>query len=206
MKNHFDEVARQWDQNKVHLERTRAIADAVLQEGLLIPGSRGLEFGAGTALLSIVLNEHFREIVLVDSSAEMLKVTAEKLSREELHHLHPRLMDIEKGDPEAGSYDVVFSQMALHHIRDIGALLPVLHQMLNPGGRLIIADLYPEDGSFHDHQDYVHQGIDPEVLSQGLQNHGFSGVAYRECYRIRRENESGIKEFPVFLLWAQKQA
>lgn len=199
--NHFDSVAREWDMNKMHSERTNAIASLILSAGLIPPGSTGLEFGAGTGLLSFALKDSFREIVLMDSSAEMVRVTAEKISIAGITHLHPMVFDLEKNDYTMKTFDVVFSQMALHHVRDISGILSKFYRLLNPGGILIIADLYSEDGSFHGPEVDVHHGFDPETLAEILDHLGFHNNVYQSCYTMTKAMEDGSKRsFPVFLM------
>jgi hypothetical protein len=72
---------------------------------------------------------------------------------------------------------------------------------LNPDGYLAIADLYPEDGSFHGPDVDVHFGFDPEDLTKILKLIGFKNIGYKSVFDVKRE--SGIK-YPVFLLVAQK--
>ena len=95
--------------------------------------------------------------------------------------------------------------MVLHHIRDIGAILKKFFHLLTPGGILAIADLYSEDGSFHDGDTNVHPGFKPEKLTSILHQQGFNDTAVSPCFIIRKENSvKEIKEYPVFLLTAKK--
>ena len=57
---------------------------------------------------------------------------------------------------------------------------------LNPGEYLAIADLYPEDGSFHGEGFTGHKGFDVEKLSSNLMNHGFTEIRFKQCFIIRR--------------------
>lgn len=75
--------------------------------------------------------------------------------------------------------------------------------MLNPGGILAIADLYEENGSFHDFNLDVHRGFDPEQLKEQFLKQGFVETSISHCFVIRKEVTSGeIKEYPVFLITA----
>ncbi len=75
--------------------------------------------------------------------------------------------------------------------------------MLNPGGYLAIADLYPEDGSFHDPGVEVHYGFDPESLTAQLQVAGFKKTSKNQCFVIRKVTSEGqTREYPVFLITA----
>jgi predicted TPR repeat methyltransferase len=76
--NEWDARAKEWDAEKVHMDRSLAVAqeleNIIPAEGL----QRALEYGAGTGILSFLLKDRFQEIVLMDSSREMIKVCEEK--------------------------------------------------------------------------------------------------------------------------------
>ena len=196
----FDSRAREWDKDKMHTERSMAIA-AELENMIPIDHSmKALEYGAGTGILSFLLKDHFSEITLMDNSEEMIKVCVEKTEYHKTNHLFPLWFDLEHKNSE-GRFDVIYNQMVLHHVNDFEGIISTFYAMLNPNGYLAIADLYPEDGSFHGMDVKVHLGFDPDQLSELLKQTGFKKIEYKTCFEIKRE--SGFK-YPVFLLVAQK--
>lgn len=52
---HFNTVAKEWDKDKMHQERSMAIATALQQMIPLQKNWKALEYGAGTGLLSFIL-------------------------------------------------------------------------------------------------------------------------------------------------------
>jgi tRNA (cmo5U34)-methyltransferase len=201
----FDKKAGDWDKNKMHHDRSLAIASELLHKIELRPESRGLEFGAGTGLLSFVLRDKFSEITLMDNSAEMLRVASEKINHEGITNMHTRLFDLEKDSPNGDPFDLVMNQMVLHHISDIPDMIGKFYALTKPGGSLAIADLYTEDGSFHGGITNVHFGFDPEVLARTCIEAGFSHVEHAPCFIIKREGMHGkLEEYPLFLLIAKK--
>jgi ubiquinone/menaquinone biosynthesis C-methylase UbiE len=97
----FDEKAKQWDENPMHLERTRAVAAAILENIPLNGSMKAMEFGAGTGLLGFFLKDHFAEITLIDTSAEMLKMAELKLAKGDHSKIRTLFLDLEKEeDPE----------------------------------------------------------------------------------------------------------
>ena len=201
----FDQKAGDWDKNRMNLERTEAVAAQLKKLIPNRPGLSALEFGAGTGLLSFHLKDRFSEITLMDSSKEMLNVAEKKMDESERSKFRTMFLDLENEEYRGGYFDVIYSQMVLHHIKDTRAILMKFHQMLNPGGILVIADLYSEDGSFHDLNMEVHPGFDPEKLKSMLSQNGFQDCQASECFVIRKETSAGkVKEYPVFLLSAFK--
>ncbi|MCX6236137.1 MAG: class I SAM-dependent methyltransferase [Bacteroidia bacterium] len=196
----FDSRAREWDKDKMHMERSVAIA-AELEKMIPINHSmKALEYGAGTGILSFLLKDRFSEITLMDSSQEMIKVCVEKIEYHQTNHIVPLWLDLEQGKYD-GKFDIIYNQMVLHHVNDFEAIINTFYSLLNRGGYLAIADLYPEDGSFHGIDVKVHLGFDPETLAVILKHTGFKNVEYKTCFEMERE--SG-KRFPIFLIIAQK--
>jgi hypothetical protein len=90
--------------------------------------------------------------------------------------------------------------MVLHHIDDTAALFARVHTLLKPNGRIAFADLYKEDGSFHENPEGVHHtGFDPAALTTLLEQTGFHTVRFETAFTFQK-----AKPYPVFLLTAQK--
>ncbi len=196
----FDARAREWDKDKMHMDRSVAIAVELEKMVPLNPSMKALEYGAGTGILSFLLKDRFSEITLMDNSQEMIKVCVEKTEFYNASHIFPLWFDLEHKEFD-GKFDIIYNQMVLHHVNDYEGIIYTFYSMLNPGGYLAIADLYPEDGSFHGPDVKVHLGFDPENLIEILKFIGFKNIEYKTCFEVSRE--SGIK-YPVFLLVAQK--
>jgi ubiquinone/menaquinone biosynthesis C-methylase UbiE len=203
MTNHFDKVAATWDNNPIHIKRAEAIAEKLKQ---IIPEKSNLsalEFGAGTGLLSVEMRDFFANITLMDSSLEMISVTIEKLADADIHHLKPIFFDLEKNNYNEKTFDVIFTQMVLHHVVDIEKIISKFYRLLKKTGMLFIADLYQEDGTFHDQEFTGHLGFNPEILSQQLIKQGFTNISFEQCFEIHKPNNP--KKYPVFLMKAEKQ-
>jgi tRNA (cmo5U34)-methyltransferase len=196
----FDARAREWDKDKMHMDRSLAIAAGLEEMIPLEPSMKALEYGAGTGILSFLLKDRFAEITMMDNSTEMIKVCVEKTEYHKTNHILPICFDLEHKDYD-GHFDVIYNQMVLHHVVDYESIIGTFYSMLNPGGYLAIADLYPEDGSFHGPDVQVHLGFDPEKLAEILKQIGFKNINYKTCFEVKRE--SGLK-YPVFLLVANK--
>ncbi|HEX3008483.1 MAG TPA: class I SAM-dependent methyltransferase [Bacteroidales bacterium] len=202
MMSHFDNVAREWDKNTTHIERSQAIAKALLEAVPLNKKMNALEYGAGTGLLSFLLHEHLSQITMMDSSGEMVNVMREKVAHAGLSALKPLAFDLEKDDYPGQKFDLVFNQMVMHHVNDVSAVLTKFYSLLNPGGYLAMADLYKEDGSFHGPEVKVHWGFEPADLAKELETIGFVNIAHKTCFVLTRENG---RSYPIFLITAQKR-
>ena len=200
----FDLKANDWDKNLVNIERAREIANQLLEIIPFKPGMKVMEFGAGTALLSFMLEDLFTSVTLIDNSEEMIRICNEKIVQTKSTHIKALKIDLETEYFE-DKFDLIYTQMAFHHVSDIGRIVHTLHHLLKDGGMLAIADLYPEDGSFHGEGFHGHTGFDPENLARRLEKAGFDEIEYQPCFVIKKAEEEGkTREYPVFLLKARK--
>ncbi len=226
MTTDFDASAATWDDDPAKVERAQRTAAAILERVPLPPGATAFEFGCGTGLLGFALQPHVARIVLADSSPGMLAVVERKIAATGATNVEPRRLD-PGADPLAGGaqalaggaqdlaggaqdltggaqprphecFDLVVSLMALHHVPDTAGLLRRLLDLLAPGGRVALADLDAEDGSFHGPGVDVHHGFDRAALGAQLVEAGFRDVAFTTVFEVER----GGRRYPVFLVVA----
>ncbi len=199
--NHFDNVARQWDENPERLERSKAIAGEIITRLSGEGTKRALEYGAGTGALSFMMQDYFSEIVMMDSSVEMVKVMEEKVLEAGLTHLKPVFGNLEEVDYRDGNFDVVYSLMVMHHVKEIDLVLERFSEIVTKGGSLLVVDLFEEDGSFHNEEFTGHLGFNPKKLKQKLVAAGFKSANYHHCFTMHKPNMKGeIKTFPLFMM------
>ena len=93
------------------------------------PGARILDLGCGDGDLTVKLVERGCRVVAVDASAEQVAAARER-------GLDARVCDGQKLDFE-GEFDGVFSNAALHWMRDPDAVIAGVWRALKPGGRFV---------------------------------------------------------------------
>jgi len=205
MGTEFDIKAQEWDNNPMHWDRSAAVADRIKELIPLKKEMTAMEFGAGTGITSFLLKDYLKEITMMDSSSGMVRVMNEKIKKTDAKNLRALNLDLEHSDYTEAKFDFIFTQMALHHINDIRNILRKFHDLLNPGGYIAIADLYPEDGSFHGDGFTGHKGFDIEVLSSQVKEQGFAGIKHRKCFVMTKKiSDTEIKHFEIFLLVARR--
>lgn len=137
----------------------------------------------------------------MDNSSEMVKIMNEKIVATKVTNLKALNFDLEHNDYNTGKFDLIFTQMVLHHVADTDAIISKFSKLLNKGGYLAIADLYEEDGSFHGEGFNGHNGFRINDLSGILTSNDFKGVSHKTCFVIERKlSDSVTKPFDVFLL------
>ena len=199
----FDDEAATWDDDPGHEKRQVAVARAVKAAVRLSPEMSAVDVGGGTGRLSILLADQVGSVVVTDPSAGMVRVARERIEAAGLGaRVRAVQMDLTT-DRLDGTYDVVWSSMALHHVHDLDGLLRSLAGLLVDGGRLCIADLDEDpDGAFHaDKVDFDgHHGFDRHRLAEQLARAGFADVNFVDATTIVKND----REFGLFLCTATK--
>jgi ubiquinone/menaquinone biosynthesis C-methylase UbiE len=199
----FDERARDWDTPE-RISRAARVAAAIEEAVELGPTDRLVDVGAGTGLLGLALVDDVGEVVLLDPSAGMIEVATEKLAASGVRSVRAVRHDLLVDPPPADRFDVAVSLLVLHHLEDTAAALAAIRELLVPGGRIALADLDTEDGSFHsaDAEGIHHLGFDRAVVEHLAESVGFLDVATRTATVIDEGAEDG--GFPVFLLTGRR--
>jgi tRNA (cmo5U34)-methyltransferase len=203
--NEFDIKAAEWDLNPMHFDRSLAIAKEIIENIPLNNEMTVMEYGAGTGITSFLLKDYVKDITLMDNSTEMVRIMNEKIKSKNAINLKALNFNLETDDFTIGTFDLIFTQMVLHHVEDIDGIIRKFHKLLNHNAHLVIADLYEEDGSFHGDGFTGHKGFSIDSLSAVLRANKFSDISNRTCFVIDRKiSETESKQFEVFMLIAKK--
>lgn len=202
--NRFDRKAAEWDKEEKRRKLAHAVSEAIgtldLEKVAL-----ALDVGCGTGLVSIPLASRIKRLIALDSSAGMIEVLKEKINELGISNVEPLQASITTAELPA-DFDLIFTSMTLHHIDDTAAVLRRFAELLKPGGRVAIADLDAEDGSFHDPgSEEKHHGFNREKLEQGLQQYGFADITFTTVHTMTKTmKDGGEKDFTIFLATAEK--
>ena len=197
----FDERARDWDTPE-RQHRAEEVARAIRASVPLTPTTRAIDVGAGTGLLGLALAGDVGELVLAEPSNGMLEVVREKLAAGGPRNVEAVRLDLTSDRFAAEPFDLAVSLLVLHHLEDTGAALAAILRLLRPGGRLALADLDAEDGSFHDPEaeGIHHLGFKRDALAELARAAGFADVEFRTATEIAHDD----RRYPVFLLLARR--
>ncbi len=206
-REHFDSKAQEWDEHP----RKRQIALVFvteLQKNLpLHPAMDLLEFGCGTGLVSMELHRQVASITLLDTSSGMINVLQQKIVQQNIANMHPRQGDLSAIGQGEERFDLIYSNMALHHVTNTEQSLAEMALLLKPGGVLCLGDLETEDGSFHQSEIQVHQGFDCQQLATTLVR---LGLDIEHCYSShtmqKTDTEGQTQDYPLFFLQARRSA
>ena len=201
---HFDGKAATWDDDPDKVRQSSEVASAIAATIPPAPGgTRLLEYGAGTGLVSTALLDELvaPRVTLADNSAGMRQVLADKVASGVLPS-PTRVwdLDLESHPVPTERFDLVVTSMVLHHVHDLDTVLAGFAQLLESRGHLCIADLDREDGSFHDHDFDGHHGFSREGLAVDLESAGFVDVRVGDGGTVRKDG----RDFSVFLAVARR--
>lgn len=195
----FEDKARDWDTRPVPLQISEGVGAALLARVPLRPDLRVIDFGAGTGLVCAKVAPHVATVFAVDISQAMLAQLAAKPQL--AGKVEIRCQDL-LVQPLGETVDLVVSAMAMHHVQDTARLLDAFAAHLVPGGRIALADLDREDGSFHaaGTEGVYHHGFDRDQLAAQLARAGFVDVEFATATRVIRDGRG----YDVFLVTATR--
>jgi len=150
----FARLAHQWDEIRCRYFGSQFALEALAS--LLPPGWRALDVGTGTGYLLPTLARNFREVVAVDPSGAMLKLSQEISIREGLRNIRFRYGRLESLPLAPESVDLALAILVLHHSERLADALSELHRVLIRKGTVLIVDIMP-----HEMEDFQREMGDP---------------------------------------------
>jgi len=199
----FNKMAADYDKKTRRRQLAESISTAIARLPLK-KSMDGMEFGCGTGLVGLLHAPELGTLTALDTSQGMLDVLQQKIDEHHLANVRCLNADIFQ-DSYQHRYDLIICSMTLHHLQDATELLQRFTELLNPGGYLAIADLYPEDGSFHDAsaEGIFHTGFQTDDLHSTLAEFAMQSIQSTHIHTIKKEKTGN--EYPVFLLTACKR-
>jgi ubiquinone/menaquinone biosynthesis C-methylase UbiE len=144
-------------------------------------------------------------ITLADSSDGMLAVLERKIASSGVKNMNAIKLDLANDSFPNERYHLICTLMTLHHVDDTDKMLKDFYKMLAKPGYLCVADLDSEDGTFHGADFSGHKGFDRSDLRKKVLDVGFQTIHFSTVFRMTKEIEGTKKEFPLFLMIAEKR-
>ena len=182
---YFDALAGKFGRHYIPGRSWKALGETLLK---LLPPMVIADLGAGEGTLSQLLAQGARQVIAVDNSEKMVAYGAELAEKHGFTNLEFRLGDLEEPPIEAGTVDLAILSQALHHATVPLRALRAAHQILKPGGRVVVLDLL-KHGFDKARQLYadVWLGFSEAELHEMLETAGFQSI---QTSVVHRETKS----------------
>jgi ubiquinone/menaquinone biosynthesis C-methylase UbiE/DNA-binding transcriptional ArsR family regulator len=172
----FASAAGEWDRLRSDLFGDTFYLWGVL--GLIDPALVVGDLGCGTGQLTELVAPYVRQVVAVDSSADMLDAARQRVGA--AANVDLRQGELESLPIAAGELDAAMLSLVLHYSPSPGRALEDVGRVLRPGGRVLVVDMLP-----HERQEYQQQmghvwlGFSDKQIGKFLTDAGFSNVRTR---------------------------
>jgi ubiquinone/menaquinone biosynthesis C-methylase UbiE/DNA-binding transcriptional ArsR family regulator len=180
----FNQVAGRFDRRYGPGRSWQAFGHLLLR---IVPALVIADLGSGEGLLSELLAPRAKKVIAIDNSDKIVAFGAAKARKNGIKNLEFRLGDLEHPPLEPASVDLVILSQALHHARHPDQAMVSAHQVLRPGGQVLILDLLTH--SFEQARElYGDQwlGFAEGDLHRWLEAAGFHGI---EINVVAREEQ-----------------
>ena len=206
----FDHLAGEWNKIAGEFEtgqgRQRAAAQVLSSPRTIV------DVGCGTGYMAGALDGLVERLILVDSSAAMLREAERRFApRASGSSVETRVGEVEALPLDDGEVDGAVAGMVLHHLVGLDPALSEVLRVLRPGGSLVVLELFPhrEEWMRAELGDR-YLGLEPGDVLRALARAGFEGSTLEtlsDRYRPRRLSDPdgpSAAELPLYLVRASK--
>lgn len=202
MSDRFDKLAIKWDSKPQRVAGAMTFVEKVLESlPKDIKSFNILDYGCGSGLVSFCFANKVNKIDGLDNSSGMIEVYYNKANKIGLDNISGKLHDINKEDLQNNQYDLVVTNMTMHHINDTKMFIQKLASSLKKDSKLFIADLVSEDGKFHsDNEGVEHFGFSMDNIKQIFVDVGLKDISIEVLHTINKPHN----DYDVFIVQGTK--
>jgi len=144
--DYFNEIAESW--NVVRSEYFDERLKYKVLSKVNIKDKVVADLGCGTGFLSLALALDASIVFSIDQSVNMLVETRKLMESKKFDNVYPIKSSIDNLVLFDESVDVVFINMALHHIKDAKKAIDEMYRIIKKDGTLIISDVQEHNGEW----------------------------------------------------------
>ena len=173
--DYFDHIATSWNviRSEYFEERLKyqVLSKANIKDKVVA------DLGCGTGFLSLALALDASIVFSLDQSVNMLKESRRLMETKKFNNVYPIKSSIDNLVLFDESVDVVFINMALHHVKDAKKAIEEMYRIIKKDGILIISDVLEHNGQWAKDEMFDEWlGFSNDQIKQWLLGAGFNIV------------------------------
>lgn len=182
MSESWDDYADGWDSNKAVIIYSEKAYKSLLNI-IDLEGSKVLDFGCGTGLLTERMSHQAGAIVAIDPSEKMISVLKGKCLNN-VYTINAELTQkiIDENEALSSGFDIIVASSALAFVPDYQETLKLLQQLLKKGGILVQWDWLKEN-------EEPGVGFSRESLELAFGHAGFSKYSTSVPFTIKSSDD-----------------
>jgi len=174
--DYFNEMAKSWNvtRSEYFEERLKykVLSKANIKDKVVA------DLGCGTGFLSLALALDASIVFSIDQSVNMLKESKKLMESKKFNNVYPIRSDLGNLVLFDESVDVVFINMALHHVKDAKKAIEEMYRIIKKDGTLIISDVQEHNGQWAKEEMFDEWlGFSNLQIEEWLSDVGFNAVS-----------------------------
>ncbi|MBU3161046.1 methyltransferase domain-containing protein [Clostridium frigoris] len=173
--DYFNEIAQSW--NVIRSEYFDERLKYKVLSKVNIKDKVVADLGCGTGFLSLALALDASIVFSIDQSVKMLIETRKLMETKKFDNVYPIKSSIDNLALFDESVDVVFINMALHHVKDAKKAIEEMFRIIKKDGTLIISDVQEHNGEWAKTEMFDEWlGFSNNQMEEWLKSAGFNTV------------------------------
>ncbi|HGG0417698.1 TPA: class I SAM-dependent methyltransferase [Clostridium sporogenes] len=135
------------------------------------------DLGCGTGFVSLAVANEASIVFSIDNSINMLKELSASASKKDYKNIYPIKSSLDNLAIFDESLNVVFINMALHHIKNAKKAIAEMYRVLKKDGIVVISDVREHNGEWAKEEMFDEWlGFSKEQMTNWLEEAGFKNI------------------------------
>ncbi|ACQ52672.1 class I SAM-dependent methyltransferase [Clostridium botulinum] len=135
------------------------------------------DLGCGTGFVSLAVANEASIVFSIDNSINMLKELSASASKKDYKNIYPIKSSLDNLAIFDESLNVVFINMALHHIKNAKKAIAEMYRVLKKDGVVVISDVREHNGEWAKEEMFDEWlGFSKEQMTNWLEDAGFENI------------------------------
>lgn len=203
--NYFNNIAESWNEIRVGYFKDEVKNKAL--ELVDINNKIVVDLDCGTGFISLEASKNSELVFALDISVNMLKELYGEAKRQNYNNVYPIKGGMEDIPLFDESVDVVFTNMALHHVDDPAKAIKEMNRILKQGGKVVVTDVEEHTGEWAKEEMFdIWLGFSHEQIKEWFRQAGFKNISVNStglsCKGVSSKGE--YTETGIFIAYGEK--